>query len=742
MGVSVNQISSSVSRPLYSSPDFSLHPDRILQGKIHAEVLSPTHLRSNYGETIHDDRDPRTEWRMAGDIPDGPHYKSGQPIVDALFNLAKEEAHRNVEADGTLRTGAKWSGVWTRDVSYSALLALAIHNPQAVKASLRAKVKRGRIVQDTGSGGAWPVSSDRTTWVLAAWEVFLVTGEKDWLEEIFPIIKATLADDRKTLVDPETGLYRGESSFLDWREQTYPRWMDNVDIYESVCLGTNAVHYRAHQIAVRIADVLGEDAQDYRKIASTLKQAINDRLWLLDKGYYGQYLYGRDHMLVSPRFEALGEALCILFDIADAEQTASIVERSPLTPFGVSCIYPQIPDMPPYHNNGIWPFVQGFWNLAAAQAGNGAALAHGLAAIYRSAGLYLSNYENMVTESGGVMGTEINSHRMLWSIAANLAMVYRVFIGIEFRADGLYFAPSVPEAYAGNRTLNGFRYREATLDITVQGFGQRVKRVSINGKASEVAFIAADATGHFTLEIELDNKVFAYDTINRVDNQSSLPTLWAGRVGDVLQWSRVVGATHYHVYRNEELFHQTSDNKCTVDPTVYASFQVAGVDASGQEAFASQPVLVTPDVEIYQAEAYAASAEVPEKVENYTGKGFVELSLSENRRISWEVEVDESGFYLLDFRFANGSGPINTDNKCAIRSLTVNEQYAGAVVFPQRGTGDWSNWGHTNAHRVTLEEGLNEVVLHFEEWNHNMDGEVNRALLDYMRLTFTGGETD
>ncbi|WP_116125515.1 MGH1-like glycoside hydrolase domain-containing protein [Lewinella sp. IMCC34183] len=719
--------------PLYASPEYTLHPDRIEQGSMRAEVLSTTHLRSNYGQSIHGDRDPRLEWKLASDLPAGPEYTSDQPIVDALFNLAKEEAHRNVEEDGTLRTGAKWSGVWTRDVSYSALLAFAIHNPEAVKTSLRAKVKRGRIVQDTGSGGAWPVSSDRTTWVLAAWEIYRVTGERAWLEEIYPVIKATLDDDRRTLVDPQTGLYRGESSFLDWREQTYPRWMDNADIYASLCLGTNAVHCRAHEILGEIAGLLDEPAGDYATTAATLKQAINDRLWLFDKGYYGQYLYGRDHMLVSPRFEALGEALCVLFGIADAEQSASVVERSPLTPFGVSCIYPQIPDMPPYHNNGIWPFVQGFWNLAAARVGNGAALEHGLAAIYRSAGLYLSNYENMVAEDGGVMGTEINSHHMLWSIAANLAMVYRVFMGMEFRADGLYLAPVVPRSYAGQRRLSNFRYRNVTLDITVAGHGSRIRSVTIDGKAAQVAFVDAAATGHRTIAIELDGHDLPYRSVNRVDNLSSLPTLWAGRVGDTLRWSRVVGAQRYHVYRNDELLQAVTTNHCSVDPHAYASYQVAGVDEHGNEAFASEPVEVTPHVQRYQAEGYAPPSSFD--AENYTGKGFVLLSLTENRELAFDVEVERAGPYLLDFRFANGSGPINTDNKCAIRSLTVNGGYAGAVVFPQRGADDWSSWGHTNAHRVTLAAGANTVRLHFEEWNHNMDGEVNRALLDYMRLT-------
>ena len=428
-----------MSEPLYTSPEYTLHPDRVEQGSMRAEALSPTHLRSNYGKTIHGDRDPRLEWTGASDLPPGPEYTSGQPIVDALFNLAKEEAHRNVEEDGTLRTGAKWSGVWTRDVSYSALLAFAIHNPEAVKTSLRAKVKRGRIVQDTGSGGAWPVSSDRTTWVLAAWEVYQVTGERAWLEEIYPIVKATLDDDRKTLVDPPTGLYRGESSFLDWREQTYPKWMDNRDIYVSQNLGTNVVHYQAHRILAEMAKIKGEPYELYNERAEKIKQGINDYLWMKDKGYYAQFLYGRDELILSPRYEALGEALAILFGVADKEQAASIISKSPLTEFGATCVYPQMPGIPPYHNNGIWPFVQSYWNLAAAKTGNEDVLNHGLASIYRAAALFLTNYENMVAETGDFLGTEINSHRMLWSMAGNLAMVHRVFMGMEFKNDGLYF---------------------------------------------------------------------------------------------------------------------------------------------------------------------------------------------------------------------------------------------------------------------------------------------------------------
>ena len=66
-------------------------------------------------------------WILSENIMAKPSYKSDQKIVDALFNLSLEEALMNIEPDSTLRTGAKWGGVWTRDVSYSTLLAFAYH---------------------------------------------------------------------------------------------------------------------------------------------------------------------------------------------------------------------------------------------------------------------------------------------------------------------------------------------------------------------------------------------------------------------------------------------------------------------------------------------------------------------------------------------------------------------------------------------------------------------------------------
>ncbi|NLE33563.1 MAG: glycogen debranching protein, partial [Bacteroidales bacterium] len=263
-------------------------------------------------------------WKPAGNISDYPHFTSPYPLLNALHNMSLDEMVMLMEEDGTFRTGEAWPGVWTRDMSYATMLALAYLDPVRCMNSLMRKVSDNRIIQDTGTGGAWPVSSDRVVWALAAWEIWRYTGDHDWLAKAFEIIRNSMAADSKTIIDPLTGLIRGESSFLDWRKQTYPLWMEPADIYGSLNLGTNAAYCQALKVTGMMAQELGRE-DEWSDRAENLRKAINDHLWLEEKGYYGQYLYGREYRSLSPRAEALGEAFTVLFDIAGDERKQKVL---------------------------------------------------------------------------------------------------------------------------------------------------------------------------------------------------------------------------------------------------------------------------------------------------------------------------------------------------------------------------------------------------------------------------------
>lgn len=678
-----------------------------------------------------------SSWKLSKNISAFPQYNSDYPISDAIYNLSLEEMENAVEKDSTLRTGKEWAGVWTRDVSYSIILSMAYMQSKVAQNSLMRKVKNGRIVQDTGTGGAYPVSTDRMIWAVAAWEIYKVTGDADWLKTVYPIVKKSLEEDLKNVYDKKTGLAKGESSFLDWREQTYPRWMQPADIYQSQNLGANAAHYKANKVLAEMAELLGDKlvAEKFNGNAEKIKNGINNYLWLKDKNYYAQYLYGRNYQSLSPRSEALGEALCVLFGIADNEKQKLIVANVPVMDYGIPCIYPQIPNIPPYHNNAVWPFVQTYWALASAKAGNEASVLHSFVAIYRAVALFLTNKENFVAETGDFAGTQINSSNMLWSLSGNLALVHKILFGMEFGADSLNFHPFVPQALKGKRSLTNFKYRNTVLNIEMEGFGNGIARFELDGKVCSKPAIPYTLKGLHTIKIILKNNKMQSE-INQAENYTTIETPEVKYANGKIIWNKINGTVSYTILKNAQYLKSISANSFAVIPLNYAEYQLIAVDKNNVGSFASEPVPVVNNkyTQTYEIEDYAPKSSLEYK--NYSGKGFVEISKTENKSVVIPININKSGTYLIKFRYSNGNGPINTENKCAIRTFNVNGKFVGTLVFPQRGKEEWSNWGYSNDIQMFLSKGENKLEIKYESQNENMNGEINQAMLDMMEICF------
>lgn len=702
-----------------------------------------------------------TQWKLTKDISAYPHLQSSSVLLDALYNQAVEEMLLDIRDDGAFMAGEKWPGVWTRDISYSIHLAIAIINPDAAKTSLLAKVKGGKIIQDTGTGGAWPVSSDRMTWALAAWEIYKVTGDKDWLQQSFSIIKNSAIADLETVRDKQTGLFNGESSFLDWREQTYPLWMDPKDIYASKNLGTNAVHFQTYKILTAMAselhddaselneDVsefdedisefdedapkLNEDASRFISAAKGIQDGMNKLMWMPEKKYFGQYLYGRNYQSLSPKSEALGEALSVLFEIPNAKRQKEIVENTPVTKFGIPCVYPQTPNIPPYHNDAVWAFVQAYWTMASAKVKNETSVEHGLASLYRAAALFLTNKENFVASTGDYVGTQINSNRQLWSVAGNLAMTYRVFFGMQFEPDKLLFAPFIPKSFSGERTLSNFKYRNSTLNIIVYGFGDAIKIFKLDGKILKDNFIPASLEGKHSIEIVMNGKT-AKSKINLVENEYAPETPNAKLMDEKLVWKKIPEVIEYIIYKNGEKVASTKENNFSLSQkSAPEEYQVKAVDKNNATSFLSEPVTVNSKEKIIEMEDYVSSYE--NKYANYSSKGYVKMEKQDHRDIAFPFTANKEGLYSIDFRYANGNGPLNTENKCAIRSLIIDNQFAGAIVMPHRGENTWNVFDYSNSVHVYLTKGNHTFTLTFRNSDENMNGEVNGALLDHVRIS-------
>lgn len=469
-----------------------------------------------------------------------------------------------------------------------------------------------------------------------------------------------------------------------------------------------------------------EVAVRHSKIAEHIKKGINKYLWLEDKGYYAQYLYGRNFKSVSSRSEALGEALCVIFGISNAERSKKIVSSVPVTDYGISCIYPQIPNIPPYHNNGVWPFVQAYWALASAQAGNEQSVLESIAAIYRPAALFLTNKENFVAETGDFAGTQINSSNQLWSLSGNLALIHKILFGIHFQPNGLKFQPFVPKALQGEHVLNNFKYRAARLNITIHGYGDAIATFTLDGKAA-TALLPTDLTGEHCIDIQLNNHFEKENSnINEVANYTTIETPQAKYEKGKLSWQTIEGAKSYRILKNGKTLLDQIKTELKIKSGKYTEYQVLAIDKNGVSSFASEPVPVFHSANIKTIEI--------ENIVKTDSKNYVETDNGINTEIKIPVEINKNGKYFIYFRYANGSGPVNTENKCAIRSLLVDNQPEGVFVFPQRGKDEWSNWGNSNSISVQLKAGQHEIKLVLTSENENMNGETNKALIDKMFL--------
>ncbi|MDB5100201.1 MAG: hypothetical protein JWM80_4622 [Cyanobacteria bacterium RYN_339] len=697
---------------LMLTPAYSLDPTTVQEGDRRAVALSGTRLWSNDGGT------PRV--RELGPLPAGfPVLETASPLLAALYRQAAEEAGADVRPDGALMAGKEWPGVWTRDVSYSTQLALALVLPEGAWASLKAKTfhgsgaAAGRVRQDTGSGGAWPVSTDRVVWTTAAWELYLARGNRARLAEAYALARGMAEEDWRVAHDPTTGLMYGESSFMDWREQTYPAWMEPADIYGARALGTNVLHAEAYADLARMARALGKpEAPGWDARAAGIRRAIDRRLWDARAGLYRGFLYPAPDDGSSFQTEALGNALAVLYDVA-GPKAGRVVASYPLYPYGVPTIFPQLAHpTQPYHNKAVWPFVETYFALAGKRAGNGAAFERGLADVCRAAALFQTNKENFVLESGRAQGTAVNSDRQLWSVAGSLALVYKGLFGLELGEAGYAFKPMVPAWLGPRLALRGLRVREARLDVVVTGTGDRVRWVKLDGRP--VTRLSYGLKGAHRVEIQLDGAL-AGSLTERSPAQpltapeAPEPLSVEPRAGwTELLWRADQALAWFTVWRDgapvgtsaPPRFHEPLDAR----PHTY------GVTATGAGG------LVSPHARVRSTGAiWSVQADDPKRW-NQVGT-----------QTAFKLDLPLGGRFRAHVVYANGAGPVNTDSKCALRGLYVDGRRVGALVLPQRGTDRWEDWGRSNPLGLTLAPGRHTVEVRQDPLDRNMDEAVNEA---------------
>lgn len=712
--------------------------------------------------------------RTIEELPSSPNLQSNRLWFDALYALALQEvrdASVNQISDGAFNdgnplpapeggffeTGLFWTYVWTRDTSYAVDLGLGVLDPIRALNSLSFKLSERReggglqIVQDTGTGGSYPISTDRVVWSFGARTLLRqLQGEPrdNFARKAYEALKNTIEQDRQVIFEPQDGLYRGEQSFLDWREQSYPQWVaeDPVQIGMSKALSTNACHLSALLLAASLAGELGEPEtkQKYSKWAEELRQAIRTHLYLPDKQLYSTFITTAFDFGPAHQYDLLGSSLAILLDIADETQAAQIVANYPHLPKGAPVIWPQQRDIPIYHNQAIWPFVTAYWLKAAKKVKNDAAVNLGVRSLIRGAALSLSNMENFDAVSGLVelqnqpaKEPEVNSPRQLWSVAGYLSMVHEVIFGLSWTDAGFSVSPFITRELRNTLfpdsqklVLNRLPYRGHQINIVINLppiNGENKGAYSLGEVYLNQGLVVGEiaesmlASENF-IEVNLVDQDVQIASINLVDDLQDYRKRYAPR-------PPVIEAVNENQGNLEVSFNLNQENADEVVVNVYRDGRLVAEkikifdqrgswqdqDTKGSQSpsycYTLESVYLNSGTISQRAKPVCYWGVNSERVYSVTAQEFRAIGRNPSEAhgqvhfdnwgkpddsLTVDIKAKYSGTHGIQVIAGNGAGPINTGVTCAVKRMQMKDSETDTIVadsylvMPQ--LGNWNRW--------------------------------------------------
>lgn len=773
-------------------------------------------------------RDQAAQQRVVNEDPQQMYIRSGHPFFDGLFAMAIDDAWQNhtdtTNGGGFLPqscdcflTGAKWQNVWTRDTAYAADLGLAQLAPEIMRNSLQFKLSPLRdqplstseIVQDTGTGGSWPVSTDRGVWAMGAQAVWPLLNSSDasaFKSRAYQAMRNTIERDRLVVFDAIDGLYRGEQSFLDWRKQSYPSWTGadispytgngTVHIGMSKSLSTNITHYALLHITAQLAESYGDTtlATTYQQWASDLKQAINQGFWQEDVGLYSSLRTTQLDLSATHKYDLLGLALAILWDIASAEQATRILQNYPHTVAGAPVIWPQQPDTVIYHNGAIWPFVSAYTMKAAKKMANTALLDHHLQSLVLGSALNLSNMENYhyLTLDAGLEDyqpttPQINSQRQLWSVGGYVGMVTDVIFGRQLNEQGLQFHPMLTANMLQNWfyqrsqiSLYQLQYQGRTLDIhlhrpTIEdnaAYYQGVQWLLNDQLISGQQPISANQlqADHNRLDILLSGVQAPASHINLIsgtiaEHTAPAEPVWPDQPVNfdtqhvTLSLPTLSNDQSINIYRNGMLAASGITSDSWQDSNIFTSsnatpcYTLEAVNAQGLYSHHSEPRCAWQDATIFVFSQEQGDLESPDNATASTDhdRGHYANWGEPDQQLQVSFTPQVSGDYFVSLHYGNHHNNINTGITAVVKQLDLidanTQQTLDSAVLFMPHLDDWSAWGESNFAAFHLQQGQTyQLILRdyfnmsylafFENYDRTggVNGPVNQANISWLKI--------
>jgi hypothetical protein len=712
-------------------------------------------------------------YQRAYEEPRGlPYLRSGDVGLDAIFALAMSEVRQasvesvtdnsfnygNPISCSCFATGELWPYVWTRDASYSVDLGLHWLDPERSLKTLLFKISHDRqdsplsrgteVVQDTGTGGSWPISTDRVVWALGAHSLLdQLQGatHASFLRLAYEVLLHTLETDRKVIFNKKIGLYHGEQSFLDWREQSYPSWtkLDVKAIGESFALSTNILHLMAIRHATEYALKLGhlEQVTQFENWSHQLAIQIRKYFWKKDKDLFAAMTSATTPPFPLENYDLLGEALAVLAGLTTPDESQSLFSRYPIYSAGPPVIHPQQSHVPIYHNRAMWPFVTAYAIKAAAAAKHPTFVSAGMISLWEAAALNLSHMENLEVltglpwvDSGPLSGPIVNSKRQLWSIAGFVSLIIDTLFGLKIENNTLHLDPRITAEIAHRfgplhqMTLYDLRWAGKKLNISMNwqsssfqndGFFE-VKSITLNDKDitdKPIPYDALPEESHIEIQLRSSDQT-PQASINRQDDTHRNP-MNAENARRIfapaeprLSW---VDAENIRI-ENHDFQH--------TNWTLYANDKLIAEDLTSPQVFVGDLKKTTVCFTAMQRDIDSKLASHPSPPLCHEGWQSTIWETEKNKdesrdfvkkRAAFIARYDDSwgypdqvlegpffqvpwdGFYGADIFFNNTFGPINSGVTAAVKTMIIkddlNEESAISYVWmPHVSSQDMWSW--------------------------------------------------
>lgn len=341
-----------------------------------------------------------------GEIPFG--LKKPTPFLNKLWRCALFDFKSNLVSceDGTyLAAGGRgkgWNGIiFPRDLAYSGILGLDALFPDVMwgclQISRKARLNTGMWVNQNhyhpdlpfrlmDASQQPPEKSNRThttargtddvLWLWWAEDLFVrhsnYSSSENW-QWLYETGIRCFQEIYDHFYDEETGLYRGQCTFVDIADNGYPPSFgrDTIEAKRNCLMirptSTNCLYYKGFVVMAKAARKLGlhDEASGWEQRANHLKRAIRTQL-LLPEGTLSYFMHEDGHL--EPRQHCLATALAILLDVIEGDDAIKAIEHYPVTWWGVPLLHPFYAEGSCHHNNTAWPFCDAFFLRAREKA--------------------------------------------------------------------------------------------------------------------------------------------------------------------------------------------------------------------------------------------------------------------------------------------------------------------------------------------------------------------------------------